>query len=162
MRVPAALLVVLLVIFVGHSTTAQQTDPNIDPALAGLKQLKYAKVKLTGYCSVPPCVSEYYAQFKKTASGLPVKVGHCASDWRVYGRGSIFYVPGYGPCVVEDTGNQVEGKHLDLYFNSYEEALDFGYKQNAKVAILKYRSPCIGKPSRCAFRFVGDTEGYRR
>ncbi len=161
MKFVAILVAAAFITLAAVSTTAQSTDPNIDPALAGIT-VKYVRVKLTGYCPEPPCVSGYYAQFRTTASGKPVEKGHCASDWKIYGRGSVFLVPGYGPCVVEDTGNLVEGEHLDLFFETYEEAAAFGYKKQAQVALVKYEKPCVGRPSRCAFRFEGDTVGYKR
>lgn len=86
------------------------------------------KVLTTGYCSgqglrcgIHPRWDDGY-----TASNVRVKRGICASDWRVFPRGTVLRVPGYGPCRVEDTGNAVRGRHVDLYFHSRREAVQWG------------------------------------
>ncbi len=96
---------------------------------AGLLQLfGYAPihdVKVTGYCPGPPCVVERWAD-GITAAGTEVSHGVCAADWRVYPKGSVFHIKGYGRCRVEDTGNAVKGRHLDLYFPTAQEARHWG------------------------------------
>lgn len=82
-------------------------------------------VKTTGYCVHAPCVNR---ETGLTKSGKKVKRGMCAADWAVYPRGSRFYVPGYGLCVVEDTGRLVRGKHLDLFFDDIRDAKKWGVK----------------------------------
>ena len=80
-------------------------------------------VKVTGYCLSKKCTSYKHGL---TKSGIPARVGICAADWRVYPRGTFFNIPGYGPCVVEDTGRLVKGQHLDVFFNTEEEATKWG------------------------------------
>lgn len=84
-------------------------------------------VKVTGYCPGPPCVIEKWAD-GITAAGTEAKHGVCASDWSVFPKGSVFVIKGYGRCRVEDTGNAVKGKHLDLYFPTANEARHWGVK----------------------------------
>jgi len=90
----------------------------------------------TGYCPGPPCVSPFYAD-GITATGVAVKRGHCASDWSIFPPGSKFDVPGYGPCIVEDSGNLVKGRHLDLYFPTLGEAQRWGLKR-LDVQLVRY------------------------
>jgi 3D (Asp-Asp-Asp) domain-containing protein len=51
----------------------------------------------------------------KTASGLPVGPGICATDPRVIPLGTRFDVPGYGACVAADTGATVVGATIDIW-----------------------------------------------
>lgn len=85
-------------------------------------------VKVTGYCPGPPCVHEKWAD-GITAMGTEARLGVCAADWSVFPKGSQFEIPGYGLCRVEDTGNAVKGKHLDLYFDTEEQAREWGVKK---------------------------------
>ena len=84
-------------------------------------------VKVTGYCPGPPCVHPRWAD-GITAAGTKVRHGVCAADWSVFPKGSVFEIPGYGRCRVEDTGNGVKGEHLDLYFPTAHTARQWGVK----------------------------------
>ena len=88
---------------------------------------KPVEVKTTGYCGTYPCVNKG-AEHGITKSGRRARRGTCAADWSVHPAGSILFVPGYGLCRVEDTGRLVKGHHLDLYFETVEEARQWGVK----------------------------------
>ena len=34
----------------------------------------------------------------------------------------------YGYCVAEDTGGLIKGNRVDLYFDTYDECINFGYR----------------------------------
>src|SRR5947199_1725090 len=51
---------------------------------------------------------------------------------RIYGAGKFS-----GEYTVEDTGNKVDGRHIDVYMPSRAEAKKFG-RQRVKVVILKF------------------------
>jgi 3D (Asp-Asp-Asp) domain-containing protein len=59
--------------------------------------------------------STAYSLPGRTASGLPVGQGICATDPRVIPLGTRFDVPGYGPCVAADTGSSVIGATIDIW-----------------------------------------------
>lgn len=84
-------------------------------------------VKTTGYCPTYPCVNRN-AEHGITKSGHRAERGTCAADWSVYPAGTVLFVPGYGLCRVEDTGRLVKGQHIDLYFDTAEEARQWGVK----------------------------------
>jgi len=48
------------------------------------------------------------------------------------------YQEGYGPAVAADTGGDIKGQRIDLYMESYEEAIQFGRRQ-VLVEVLKER-----------------------
>ncbi len=61
-----------------------------------------------------------------TASGTRVGWGTIAADTRLYPFGTIMHVPGYGWGRVEDIGGDIKGQHIDLYFPTHREALEWG------------------------------------
>ena len=74
-----------------------------------------------------------------TSSGTPARVGAVAVDPRVIPLGSKLYIVCnggvvYGRAVAEDTG--VRGNRIDLYFNTYQECINFG-RRDCIVYILK-------------------------
>ncbi|MDP6490782.1 MAG: 3D domain-containing protein [Kiritimatiellia bacterium] len=105
----------------------------------------------TGYCKCGSCCG-----WKRTWYGRPVyksgrlkgkrkKVGFTATNVRAhhgtiaadtsrYPFGTIMYVEGYGYGRVEDRGGAIKGEHIDLYFRSHSEALDWG-RRRKKVKV---------------------------
>jgi 3D (Asp-Asp-Asp) domain-containing protein len=72
----------------------------------------------------------------KTAIGLMAKHGVVAVDPSVIKLGSRVYIDGYGEAVAGDTGGAIQGSRIDLCFDTYEEAMQFG-RRTIKVYILK-------------------------
>ena len=74
----------------------------------------------------------------RTASGTTVHVGTVAVDRKVIPLGTRLYIVTndgfvYGLSVAEDTG--VRGSKVDLYFDTYEECINFG-RRGCTVYIL--------------------------
>lgn len=74
----------------------------------------------------------------RTASGTAVHVGTVAVDKSVIPLGTRMYIVAdgglvYGLAVAEDTG--VRGSKIDLYFNTYDECIQFG-RRDCTVYIL--------------------------
>jgi len=69
-----------------------------------------------------------------TASGTMARPGTIAADTSVYPFGTIMYVEGYGYGRVEDRGGKVKGQHIDLYFRSHKQALNWG-RRHVRVKI---------------------------
>ncbi len=69
-----------------------------------------------------------------TASGTVAKRGTVAADPKLYPFGTRLYIPGYGTGVVEDVGGAITGKHIDVWFPTHGEALQWGRRHlNVKV-----------------------------
>lgn len=64
-----------------------------------------------------------------TASGTEARPGTIAADTRVLPFGTILYVPGYGYGRVEDTGGDIKGNRIDLFYRSHDDALDWGRRK---------------------------------
>jgi len=71
-----------------------------------------------------------------TASGVYARHGTIAADTRRYPFGTVIYVEGYGYGRVEDRGGSIKGDHIDLYFQSHRQALQWG-KRKVKAVIWK-------------------------
>ncbi len=69
-----------------------------------------------------------------TSSGARARRGTIAADVTRYPYGTVMYVPGYGYGRVEDTGSAIRGDHIDLFFGSHQDAVDWG-RRNRVVRI---------------------------
>lgn len=61
-----------------------------------------------------------------TATGEYVRYGIAAVDTNVIPLGTSLYVEGYGNALAADTGEAIQGNRIDLAFNSYQDALNWG------------------------------------
>jgi len=61
-----------------------------------------------------------------TATGSVVGLGTIAVDPNVIPYGTRLYVPGYGYGVADDTGSAIIGDHIDIFFPTYRQAVDWG------------------------------------
>jgi len=68
-------------------------------------------------------------------SGLWLHYGTCAVDRRLIPMGTVLYVEGYGYAVAADTGSSIKGNRIDLFFNSYSDACNWG-RRSVKVYVL--------------------------
>ena len=64
-----------------------------------------------------------------TASGTRARKGTIAADTSRYPFGTVMYVAGYGYGRVEDRGARVKGDHIDLYFHTHKQAMQWGRKR---------------------------------
>lgn len=77
-----------------------------------------------------------------TATGVQAKKGVVAVDPNVIPLGSKLYIESsdgsyvYGTAVAADTGGAIKGNKIDLCFNTYQEAVNFGRK-SVKVYVLQ-------------------------
>lgn len=69
-----------------------------------------------------------------TASGTQAQRGTLAADTRYFPMGTVMYIPGYGWGRVEDRGGAIKGNKLDLFFDSHQEALEWG-RQTVDVRV---------------------------
>jgi 3D (Asp-Asp-Asp) domain-containing protein len=92
-----------------------------------------------------------YCKGSTTASGVNVRSGIAAADPDLLPVGSVVQVdaPGTrydGVYTVMDTGPQVQGRHLDLYMWSCNEALRFG-RTAVRISVLRLGwSPAHSSP----------------
>ena len=69
------------------------------------------------------------------AMGIPARKGIVAVDPRVIPLGTKLYVEGYGVALAADTGGAIKGSRIDLCYDTYGEAINFG-RRAVRVWIL--------------------------
>lgn len=79
--------------------------------------------RLTAYCACKHCSDNWGNQ---TSSGKTAQANHTiAVDPKVIPLGTEVYIFG-NKYVAEDTGSAIKNKRIDIYFDSHEEAKNFG------------------------------------
>ncbi|GAB6179082.1 hypothetical protein JCM14036_04010 [Desulfotomaculum defluvii] len=71
-----------------------------------------------------------------TASGIPPCSGVAAVDPAVIPLGTRLYVEGYGKVTALDTGGNIKGNRIDLFYETDTEALAWG-KRHTRVYVLE-------------------------
>ena len=77
-----------------------------------------------------------------TYTGTEVQVGTVAVDPNFIPLGTKMYIVSadgqyvYGYAIAEDTGGAIKGQIVDLYFNTYNECIEFG-RRDVKIYILE-------------------------
>ena len=90
--------------------------------------------KLTAYCPCSQCCGQWAGG--ATASGvMPVANHTIAVDTDIIPFGTQVLINGT-TYVAEDTGGAINGSRIDIFFDSHQEALNFGV-QYAEVFVIK-------------------------
>lgn len=112
------------------------TGPPMNPAVKGLPETPTSKMIIRKV--TVDQITAYTHTGRRTATGKWPKVGMCAVNPRVFGYGTMFYVPGYGYAVAEDTGaNNSSEVSIDLFMDTKEDCLRWGRKRNVTVTIVR-------------------------
>jgi 3D (Asp-Asp-Asp) domain-containing protein len=89
--------------------------------------------KVTAYCSCEKCCdkdpsNEWYGI---TATGTKAQWGTVAVDRKIIKLGSKLRLEGFPNTTfrAEDVGGAIKGNHIDIWFPSHKEALNFGVKK---------------------------------
>lgn len=111
------------------------------------REKEHVRMTVTAYCACRKCCEwkrqccigpTVYAagpskgERKKvgiTSDGTRAKKGVIAADTSLYPYGTQMYVPGYGWGVVHDTGRDIKGNHIDVFFKSHRDAVEWGRKR---------------------------------
>lgn len=115
-------------------TTSNNTAPSGSTVSRGSNSGKVLTMVATGYDGCYECNKPYYGQ--PSYIGLPLRRGIVAVDPHVIPMGTRLYVEGYGEAIAADQGNAIKGNRIDLYFDTHQQALNFG-KKTVKVTILQ-------------------------
>ena len=124
-----------------ETTTIETEAPNIEViSTADVESLDLIKVeepttevkkslgvfKITAYCPCSKCSDEYGSI---TSTGVIASEGRTiAVDPDVIPYGSIIEINGHR-YVAEDCGGAIKGDRLDIFFNSHDDALEFGVQE---------------------------------
>lgn len=83
----------------------------------------WVKFTATSYCNCSKCCGKTTGI---TASGTKATAGRTVAMSSKYSFGTKVEIKGMGTYVVEDRGGAIKGNKIDIYFNSHQEALNFG------------------------------------
>ncbi|EGW39977.1 3D domain-containing protein, partial [Desulfosporosinus sp. OT] len=72
----------------------------------------------------------------RTATGLVTREGLIAVDPRVIAMGSKVYVEGYGYAIAADTGGDIRGNRIDVFFSTLRQCIDWG-RRPVHIYVLK-------------------------
>ncbi|HWQ42272.1 MAG TPA: 3D domain-containing protein, partial [Desulfosporosinus sp.] len=64
----------------------------------------------------------------KTATGIEPREGLIAVDPKVIAMGSKVYVEGYGYAIAADTGGDIRGNRIDVFFTTLRQCINWGRK----------------------------------
>ncbi|ABO48619.1 3D domain protein [Desulforamulus reducens MI-1] len=73
---------------------------------------------------------------RRTATGVYPSEGMVAVDPKVIPLGTKLYIEKYGFAVAADTGGDIKGNRVDVFFGSYNQAIKWG-RRTVKVQILE-------------------------
>lgn len=80
--------------------------------------------------------SAYSMPGQRTATGTITGHGTIAVDPNVIPLGTKMYIEGYGYGVACDVGGAIKGNRIDMHFDTYEQAIQFG-RRTVKVYIIQ-------------------------
>lgn len=88
----------------------------------------------TAYCPCEKCCGKWALNRPNgivyTASGAIAEEGvTVAADWNILPAGTLIEIDGLGERIVQDRGGAITGNRIDLFFNSHQDALDFGVQE---------------------------------
>ena len=101
------------------ATTVQTTPQKNDEHLVSL-----GTYKITAYCACARCCGKTDGI---TASGTKVQAGRTIAAPKNFPFGTKLMINGH-IYTVEDRGSAIQGNRIDIYFNTHEEALQWGVK----------------------------------
>ncbi len=89
-------------------------------------------MEVTAYCGCKKCCGPHAIGL--TASGRPISYNSgvfVAADTKLLPFGTRLLIPGYNdgkPVEVIDRGSAIKGHHIDVFFPTHEEAVEWGRK----------------------------------
>lgn len=108
-------------------------NPQFETTEQRIEEKHIERYTVTAYC---PCVKCCGKSNGITASGIKAVEGvTVAADTNILPFGTEIEIDGH-VYIVQDKGGAIKGNRIDLYFDSHQEALNFG-RQIKEVTIMK-------------------------
>lgn len=105
-------------------TTPQKTEEHKTTTSTDGHLVSLGTYKITAYCACAKCCGKTNGI---TASGTKVQAGRTIAAPKNFPFGTKLMINGH-VYTVEDRGGAIQGNRLDIYFNTHEEALQWGVK----------------------------------
>lgn len=114
------------------TTTKATTTTPVSTTVAPTKGKSTTTFKVTAYCACAKCCGKSDGI---TASGTRATQGRTiAADPRYYPYGTKIILNGR-TYIVEDCGGAIKGNRIDLYFDSHQDALNWGVRYVEGVVV---------------------------
>ena len=84
---------------------------------------EWTKFTATAYCACMKCCGKTNGI---TASGTKATAGRTVAMPKGYAFGTKIEIKGMGTYIVEDRGGAITSNRIDIYFDTHQEALNFG------------------------------------
>lgn len=110
-----------------EAVSAAGEDPKLEADPAGSTYTSLGTFEITGYCSCDKCCGVKEVKLTKSET-VPRSSHTVATDLAVLPMGTRIMIDGV-IYQVEDTGKAIRGRMVDIYFDSHQEALEFGRQQ---------------------------------
>lgn len=132
-----AIILTLAIPTVAHSTGHIIPNPPrtvvFVPPCRDVKLIDLGEYVITAYCPCEMCCGEWAKNRpngKVIVNGIELRWGSCASPLP---QGTVVFVEGVGQFTVHDSTadwivDKYDGKIIDIYFETHEEAVRFGKK----------------------------------
>lgn len=126
-------VVVLISVITTHTRTV---DTAVLPYQRKPAEQSFTHRSLCSRYTITVEATAYTWTGSKTATGTYPRRGTIAADPTVIPLGTRVFVEGYGFGVIEDTGGAIQGNRIDVYFPTYEEAVQFG-RRTVSLTIIR-------------------------
>lgn len=109
-------------------STVSNEDAMNEPEAPSLEEWKVVRMRVTAYCPCSQCCGSFSDGI--TACNHQIQNGDrfVAAD-KLYAFGTEMIIPGYNKSLsveVKDRGGAIQGDRLDVFFNTHQEALEWG------------------------------------
>lgn len=94
---------------------------------------EYVAFTATAYCPCAQCCGKTNGI---TASGTKATAGRTVAMSSSYSFGTKVEIQGLGTYVVEDRGGAIQSNRIDIYFDTHQEALNFG-RRTVYLKVIK-------------------------
>jgi 3D (Asp-Asp-Asp) domain-containing protein len=123
-----SILVFMVLAAIAITAGAALADDQPDPPLPAIGKWLTLQMRVTAYCPCEQCCGEWADGI--TANGHTISQGDrfVAADRR-FGFGTQMLIPGYNnsdTVQVFDRGGAIYDNRLDVFFNTHQEALEWG------------------------------------
>ena len=111
-------------------------DESVEAA-AAVSHRHLVKMLVTAYCPCPLCCGPNAAGITASGKLVDYNDGHFVAADPSLHFGTKVIIPGYASSSVEvvDRGGAIKGNHIDVFFPTHEEALQWG-KQTLNVIVV--------------------------
>lgn len=133
-----ALLITVIQIVSFATMNKTEAPEEVEVVAETTTEPQWEYFEASAYCKCRKCcgkwadnrpTDKYGDEIVYGAANIPLEEGvSIAADWDILPKGTVVEVEGYGVYTVEDTGSDIKGYKIDIFFDSHVIAEAFGRK----------------------------------